>query len=537
MAADHSALKPSRQTRAAAPACVGDSFIDGVAESIADMYRDFGLNEAMRAIYNSIKNVLPVFSLSCTAKPYLALWAIKLVEYRENVQVSPEIYSLDYFMTSQDVREQLNFHQNEPILFGREHNELFFEVLAPEAGSAITMPIAHGDNNDIYINLAAHEGQSFQPEHVRFFSRLTRLFVEELRRHFIYLASFEPNTGAGLPENSATNMVRLCPCLKDIDKQLQQVAATDMLALITGETGAGKDVVAKAIHENSARNARRFVKVNCGAIPDSLLDSELFGYEKGAFTGAANAKAGYFEQADGGTIFLDEIGELSLAAQVRLLHVLENGRIQRVGATADSRVDIRIIAATHKNLWEEVRQGRFREDLCYRLFVCHVEVPPLRERKADLPLLIWYFLNKKSQLLHLPSKLRISRDEIQKLHRYPWPGNVRELEHTIERSLLYSQESTQLDIIRYTYNQENHAARPAFTGAAEEREHTEEADKHWPSLEDHTADYIRKALMHTKGKIKGKDGAAALLRINSSTLRYKIKKYGLSYLMHPGCGT
>lgn len=529
MVADNTALTQASQlTDTATSLYVGDNVIDSAAKSIVNVYHDLGLHEAVRTIYNTIQSEFPVYSLSCTTKPYQALWAIKLTEYRENTSTCPEIYSLKSFLASQEVREEIN-NTKAPVQFTREHGEQFFEVLAPEAQSAITMSIAQGAIDDVYLNLAAPRGQQFKPAHVNFLYLLTRRFVDELRHDFIYHTPAQPDPiVARAPTQNASHLVRLCPCLKDISTQLQQVAPTDMLVLLTGETGVGKDVVARAIHENSVRCGKRFVKVNCGAIPDSLLDSELFGYEKGAFTGATTSKAGYFEQADGGTIFLDEIGELSLAAQVRLLHVLETGSIQRVGAQEEHLVNIRVIAATHKNLWEEVRRGTFREDLCYRLFVCYLEVPPLRTRKADLPPLIWYFLNKKSLLLQQSSKLSILQEEIQKLRHYSWPGNVRELEHTIERALLYSQKSSQLDIMKYTYNQMKNAPSAGITGDEVE------TDALWVSLEEYTANYIRKALLRTNGKVKGKDGAASLLKINSSTLRYRIKKYGLLHLMHPG---
>lgn len=213
------------------------------------------------------------------------------------------------------------------------------------------------------------------------------------------------------------------------------VAPTDALVLVTGPTGTGKELVSKAIHEQSARCTGPMLAVNCAALPEGLLESELFGHEKGAFTGAFRRHAGKFEQAHRGTLMLDEIGEISLATQVRLLRVLQSGEVQRVGGQETVHVDVRVIAATNRDLREEVRAGRFREDLFYRLNVFHIEVPALRDRPEDIPSLAMHFLQRYATKHRRPAQ-RIHPDLMARLQRWSWPGNVRELEHTIERAVL-----------------------------------------------------------------------------------------------------
>ena len=224
--------------------------------------------------------------------------------------------------------------------------------------------------------------------------------------------------------------------LKEVMHQVRQVAQLDSPVLLSGETGVGKDVIANAIHFSSARNDGPFISVNCGAIPESLIDSELFGHEKGAFTGAMAQKKGRFERADGGTIFLDEIGELPMEAQVRLLRVLQNKEIERVGGTKTIRLDIRIIAATNRDLEELVEDGKFREDLWFRLNVFPIWIPPLRERAVDIPALLQHFIHTKSKELKLPCIPELSPLAVDLLLDYHWPGNVRELQNIVERALI-----------------------------------------------------------------------------------------------------
>jgi DNA-binding NtrC family response regulator len=239
---------------------------------------------------------------------------------------------------------------------------------------------------------------------------------------------------AELPKHdSRVKMIGISRALQEVFKLVGRVARSDAPVLISGESGTGKELVAKAIHEYSPRRQKEMITINCGAIPENLLESELFGHEKGSFTGAIARRAGRFEQADGGTLFLDEIGDMPLTIQVKLLRVLQDGSFSRVGSNETITTDVRIIAATHKNLTDEVAAGRFREDLYYRLNVVEIPIPPLRERLEDVPLLAEFFLQRITKKNGM-ARIRLSAEAINTLQSHNWPGNVRELENTIARA-------------------------------------------------------------------------------------------------------
>jgi transcriptional regulator with GAF, ATPase, and Fis domain len=306
--------------------------------------------------------------------------------------------------------------------------------------------------------------------------------------------------------------------LSMVMKMAEQVAPLDSPVLLLGETGTGKEVIANAIHTYSPRKDGPFIKVNCGAIPETLLDSELFGHEKGAFTGAIGQKRGRFERADKGTIFLDEIGELPPQAQVRLLHVLQRKEIERVGGTRSITVDIRIISATHRNLQEMIGSGQFREDLWFRLNVFPIMIPPLRQRKGDIPSLVHHFIHRKSIELKLKEKPRLAADAVDRLTAHDWPGNVRELENTIERALIQHRAGVPLSFEALLPR-----AAPGKVIQGQSR------DEPLGSLDEMNARYIRRALEKAGGKIYGPGGAAQILSINPSTLRKRMNKLGIAF--------
>lgn len=304
--------------------------------------------------------------------------------------------------------------------------------------------------------------------------------------------------------------------LKDIMDMTAQLARVNTPVLINGETGVGKELIANAIQSASARHDRTFVKVNCGAIPDSLLDSELFGHEKGAFTGAQSRKIGRFERASGGTIFLDEIGELPLKAQTRLLRVLQNHEIERVGGVKALPVDIRVIAATHRDLPEMVKRGEFREDLFFRLNVFPLIVPPLRHRKQDIPALTLHFCKKIAASMKLAGGPKLMPGAMESLMAYDWPGNVRELENLVERALiLFPQGPLRFDSLF-----------PKAFGQADSV--LQESEEILP-LDIVIQQHIQRALRETQGRVSGPNGAAKLLQINPNTLRKRMDKLGISY--------
>jgi PAS domain S-box-containing protein len=293
--------------------------------------------------------------------------------------------------------------------------------------------------------------------------------------------------------------------LKYILHRIQQVASTDVSVLIYGETGTGKELVARAIHKNSKRSEKPFIKVNCASIPETLIESELFGHEKGAFTSAVEKSVGRFELANGGTIFLDEIGELPKSVQPKLLRVLQQGEFERLGSAKTIKTDVRVIAATNKILEDEIKKGHFRNDLYYRLNVFPISIAPLRERKSDIVPLAEHYTKLYSERLGKPIKA-ISKKSLQQMMDYSWPGNIRELENVIERAIITSRQNI-LAI--------EHLPKP------------DHLSDEFISFEENERSHILKALEKTHWKINGKGGAAELLKKNPQTLRAKIKKLGI----------
>ena len=317
------------------------------------------------------------------------------------------------------------------------------------------------------------------------------------------------------------NIIGQSPKMVALYDLLEKVSPTKTNILITGESGTGKELVAKAMHYNSPRKEKPFVTLNCGAIPESLIESELFGHMKGAFTDAIATKKGLFEVADEGTIFLDEISELPLLMQVKLLRVLQDREFKRVGGTEDIRVDVRIIAATNKDLEEAVKEKRFREDLFYRLNVIQIKLPPLRDRKEDIQPLANHFLKKYSQELSKAIS-KISPEALQILLNYEYPGNVRELQNIIERAVALegSEELTPHNLSSYLSEQ------PLLKKGPIDIEIPSEGIDLEKMVEDLERSLLLKALDRTKG-IKKK--AAELLHINFRSMRYRLEKYGLNH--------
>ncbi|MBI5248781.1 MAG: sigma-54-dependent Fis family transcriptional regulator [Desulfomonile tiedjei] len=298
---------------------------------------------------------------------------------------------------------------------------------------------------------------------------------------------------------------------------MKRVADTPTTVLICGESGTGKELIARGLHRASSRNNAPFVSINCGAVPENLLESELFGYEKGAFTGAAGLKQGKFEFADGGTLFLDEVGEMSLALQVKLLRVLQEHEFQRVGGNKDIKVDVRIIAATNKDLKEEVEGGRFRGDLFFRLNVVRIDVPPLRDRREDIPFLVAHFVSKFCEKLGRSLK-EVDADVMLALFRYSWPGNVRELENIIERALVLCKSATIMpEDLPAELRESPEIETQLDTLISGEKGLTETLD----AIEERI---ILQALKNS-GNVQAQ--AAKALGISRSNLQYKMKKYGL----------
>jgi two-component system, NtrC family, response regulator len=413
--------------------------------------------------------------------------------------------------------------------------ELLKRVLDEYDGLPVVMLTAHGsvDTAVSAMKLGA-------------FDYLSKPFDKDELRLVIKKAAATADLSIGEPERTKGTfpgkygMIGQSPKLQAVFRTIDKVAASPSTVLITGESGTGKELIASALHNNSPRADKSFIKINCAAIPRDLLESELFGYEKGAFTGAVNSKPGRFELADGGTLFLDEIGTIPLEMQVKLLRALQESEFERVGGVTTTRVNVRLVAATNSDLAAEAAGGRFREDLYYRLNVVPLALPPLRERTEDIPLLVDHFLQKYNTRLNKKVE-RLTEGALACLSRYSWPGNIRELENVMERAVLFSEGAVITpddlpDTLRAPEarreepsqaaaaspgqapppGQEAQAATPHVIGPLKEivRQHTENLEK---SL-------IMRALEETGGNVTK---AARKLEISRKSLQNKMKELGL----------
>jgi formate hydrogenlyase transcriptional activator len=386
--------------------------------------------------------------------------------------------------------------------------------------SFIVLPIALPDKNVFNFFFYSRDADAFGEEHVRLLTSLQASFEKLLAG--CYPKKNEKgsrDTGGKTKDRDASpglegfeSMIGNSPKIISVFNLIKKVAPSETSVLILGESGTGKEKVARAIHNLSTRKGKPFVVINCSTIPEDLAESLLFGHEKGAFTGAADKRAGKFEIADGGTVFLDEIGEMPLDLQVKLLRVLQEKEIEKIGAQAPLPVDVRIIAATNRNLEEEVSAGRFRLDLYYRLYVFPIIMPSLRERKEDIPALVAHFIrtfNKTGIISPSPD------DEIiKKMLQYEWPGNIRELENVIQRSILLTEGNVITEISLQALDKKNAEVTPQEYSIK--------------TMHENERDYISYILKKCKGKVSGSGGAAEILGIPGSTLTSKMKKLGIA---------
>jgi transcriptional regulator with GAF, ATPase, and Fis domain len=308
-------------------------------------------------------------------------------------------------------------------------------------------------------------------------------------------------------EYNHENIVGQSDAINYVFYKVEQIAGTDTNVLILGETGTGKELVARAVHGMSLRKGRALIKMNCAALPSNLIESELFGHEKGAFTGASSRRLGRFEIADSATLFLDEIGELPLELQPKLLRVIENGEFERLGSSGTIKVNVRIIAATNRNLEEEVRKGAFREDLWYRLNIFPITMPPLRDRVEDIPLLVNFYVNKISKRLGKSIKM-VPAHVMEALQSYHWPGNIRELENVLERGVI-SSSGPKLRLV-------DDLKKPRKDAVSASR-----------TLEDVEREYITRVLEQVRWKVSGEKSAAEILGLDRSTLRARMRKLNI----------
>jgi transcriptional regulator with GAF, ATPase, and Fis domain len=400
--------------------------------------------------------------------------------------------------------------------------------------------VRFGGNTDLIVPLRMHEALigglalrawgagRYAEEQAGFLGFLAKPFAialanalahEEVLRYQAILLDDKRFLNRELHPGYAGKVIGGTTGLRKVMEMVAQVAPLNNTVLLLGETGTGKEMIADAIHFSSPRKDGPYIKVNCGALPENLIDSELFGHMKGAFTGAVAESRGRFERADGGTIFLDEIGELSPTAQVRLLRVLQNREVERVGGKRPIPVDIRVIAATHRNLQTMTEEGTFREDLWFRLSGFPIMVPPMRQRKADIPALTRHFVAVKIKELGIAVPPPIASGALLRLMEYDWPGNVRELENLVEREL-----------IRHRSGPLTFETTQPKTGAAAKIASPGVVDQTLPlKLDEAMAAHISRVLELAKGKIHGPGGAAELLEVNPTTLRWRMDQLGIRY--------
>jgi transcriptional regulator with GAF, ATPase, and Fis domain len=411
------------------------------------------------------------------------------------------------------------------------------EVLVPTGlrGDVLLAPISDAQGPIGVLLVAATDHVAFDGDHAEVLERLLEPFStalendRRLREVATIKAAVEADKHSLLSRLGSKNddevVVGAEAGLSGVVERVGLVARSDAPVLILGETGTGKEVIARMIHSQSPRASGPFMRVNCGAIPSELIDSQLFGHERGAFTGAVDTREGWFERANGGTLLLDEVGELPLAAQVRLLRILQDGWLEKVGGQKPIHVDVRIIAATHRDLATMVSQGKFREDLWYRIAVFPIILPPLRERTGDIPELARHFAERAAARFALP-KAYPSMEDIALLSTYSWPGNIRELAAVIDRAAILG-EGKRLEIAK-ALGVTNDLPSTSSSDDSH-RPIKKPATPRFQTLDEAMKQHIESALTIAHGRIEGRRGAAQLLQINPHTLRARMRKLSIDW--------
>ena len=490
-------------------------------DSLVLVFREMGLSSALSYLLAFLRRYYPITRIFCGIRQYRDAAFIPVAD------TLPEgVKTTQYLAGRSLTREQIG-----KILVDDSRPYVFSEDPFPDAPhgvmrqedfiSHVRVPLFKLGEATFQLGFCSDTSEAFGEREAHLFQRLTRPFSRALEEAL----HGQLDRGASpVQYEDSWALLRMCRGLVDLQEEMERVAATDYTVLIDGETGVGKDMVADAIHRTSARWNRPLIKINCGAVSESLLESELFGHEKGAFTGATSSRSGYFEAANGGTIFLDEIGELSPRAQAELLRTLDNREILRVGSTRCIPLDIRVIAATNRDLQTMVERGEFREDLWYRINLFPLHVPPLRQRRVDIPVLVRLFVHRVSSQLGLLSPPSVPPAEMERLYRHNWPGNVRELRNVVERAVIRGRNGTTCLPLHFNLPEKREKEGGRADATEERAREQDPVEGRLPTLEELGDRYVAWMLRHTGGKVAGAGGAAELLGVHPNTVRERSRR-------------
>ncbi|MEG2172867.1 MAG: sigma-54 dependent transcriptional regulator [Desulfovibrionaceae bacterium] len=533
------------------------AYIKVFQDVTAALFSSTELNEKMRIVFELLAQHIPLHAITFDQfNPPQRILDILFVTtgekfFQTKISVPLSMSEALYLTRVEASHKICMLHDNSIAVVARAHSQALAHILpfAPRAYMASPLPAENGIVG--HLVLMGTSPHCFTRKHEQFLSMLVGplaltfsniVKAQDIAEEKKKIYEEKTKWARQAQYLSGNTLVGASAGLKKVGEAIQQLQNMESPVLILGETGTGKELVASAIQENSRRRRAAFVKVNCGAIPESLLNSELFGHEKGAFTGASTLHVGRFEQANGGTLFLDEVGELSLHAQVHLLRVLQDGMIQRIGSTKTIKVNVRIIAATNRDLAHMRQQGLFREDLFHRLCVFPINVPPLRERLEDIPLLVKHLVDKAALRLGVPAPPILTKS-FDSLMGYSWPGNVRELENLVERALILNPAGP-LDMapflpsaLRPLPMPPHSAEDPVLHALIDQR--IAMALRSLPlmplpapqapaSFQNSMRELIENALERCHGKVYGPYGAAEQLQINHNTLRARMQKLGIN---------
>lgn len=489
------------------------------------LYEELGFESALSYLFAYLRRDYPLTRIFCGFRHYTSTRYVPVADTLGGITKGIMTLATSS-LTQEEIGTLMGTDRFEPYLLHADPFQDRSQMLLRQEdfASYLRVPLFAQGESIFQMAFCSNRSDAFTSQDAELFFRITRPLGESMGRTFSGQEKVFPS-----PTSERTHLLGMCSGLGQVFSEIKKIARSDCTVLVHGPTGAGKEVVVNTLHACSERARDPLVKVNCGAIAESLLESELFGYEKGAFTGAQATRPGLFEAANGGTIFLDEIGELPRRMQVGLLRVLDNREVTRVGSSRAIPLNIRVIAATHRDLRQMVEEGTFREDLWYRLNVYPLEIPPLREHRIDIPVLARFFANKIGQELRLSQPPYIPEDQIDALCAYDWPGNIRELRHVVERAVIRARTgNTCLPlIVSEDLKSRRVQLYPRSTAPVWNSRQKEyglpplpEGDS-LPTLEEWTDRYVEWVLNRTGGKITGAHGAATLLGVHPNTIREK----------------